>query len=308
MKFCYLDIYDSNHKEETNIKTIIGLKQIFADDLATFILTNDIEKAQQLYGSIGLNVTIYENQALNLFDLKGISNSIINNLKSNINNNIIFIPKNSIKEVVGDLIASELNVPYFDCYDEVNHEQDKLILSKDINNKKVHECTKIKAPCVISVNLNGLLETSVDSKIDVKKLEYTTEKVESFEPNNSGKNNLEKSKVVVTAGMGMKSKTNLPLLYSFAKHVSGEVGATKAVTDNGWISSDRMIGISNLSISPDIYYSFGVSGAVQHTVGIENSKYIVAVNIDPNAPIFKLADYGIIGDATKVLEKLVDIQ
>jgi len=117
---------------------------------------------------------------------------------------------------------------------------------------------------------------------------------------------LSDAKFVIGGGHGLNSKANFDKLYDLAKYTNGQVGGTRRPIMNGWMPEHLQIGISGETIFSDLYLSLGISGAIQHVVGITDSKTIVAINKDPNAPIFKVADYCIIGDAKEILEGLLD--
>lgn len=117
---------------------------------------------------------------------------------------------------------------------------------------------------------------------------------------------LSDAKFVIGGGHGLVSKTSFDKLYGLAKLTDAQVGGTRRPILNGWMPEHLQIGISGESIFPDLYIALGISGAIQHIVGINDSKTIVAINKDPNAPIFKVADYCIIGDANEVLEGLLN--
>lgn len=117
---------------------------------------------------------------------------------------------------------------------------------------------------------------------------------------------LSDAKIVIGGGHGLNSKANFDKLYDLAKYTNGQVGGTRRPIMNGWMPEHLQIGISGETIFSDLYLSLGISGAIQHVVGITDSKTIVAINKDPNAPIFKVADYCIIGDAKEILEGLLD--
>ncbi len=116
---------------------------------------------------------------------------------------------------------------------------------------------------------------------------------------------LSDAKFVIGGGHGLKSKENFDKIFILAKNINGQVGGTRRPIMDGWMPEHLQIGISGVTIFPDLYLSFGISGAIQHIVGITNSKTIIAINKDPNAPIFKTADYCIIDDAPKILEGLL---
>ncbi|MHA1293814.1 MAG: electron transfer flavoprotein subunit alpha/FixB family protein [Promethearchaeota archaeon] len=116
---------------------------------------------------------------------------------------------------------------------------------------------------------------------------------------------LSDAKFVIGGGHGLNSKKNFEKLYDLAKFTNGQVGGTRRPILDGWMPEHLQIGISGETIAPDLYIAFGISGAIQHVVGITESKTIVAINKDPNAPIFKVADYCIIGDTKEILEGLM---
>ena len=116
---------------------------------------------------------------------------------------------------------------------------------------------------------------------------------------------LSDAKFVIGGGHGLMSKENFDKIFILAKNINGQVGGTRRPIMDGWMPEHLQIGISGETIYPDLYLSFGISGAIQHIVGITKSKTIVAINKDPNAPIFKTADYCIIDDAPKILEGLL---
>ncbi|MFX1257881.1 MAG: electron transfer flavoprotein subunit alpha/FixB family protein [Promethearchaeota archaeon] len=116
---------------------------------------------------------------------------------------------------------------------------------------------------------------------------------------------LSDAKFVIGGGHGLVSKENFDKLYELANLTDGQVGGTRRPIINGWMPEHLQIGISGETIFPDLYLAFGISGAIQHVVGIKDSKTIVAINKDVNAPIFKTADYCIIGDANEILKDLL---
>ncbi|MGH9356786.1 MAG: electron transfer flavoprotein subunit alpha/FixB family protein [Terriglobia bacterium] len=117
---------------------------------------------------------------------------------------------------------------------------------------------------------------------------------------------LGQAEIIVAAGRGIKAPENLELVKRLADALGGEVGASRPICDNGWLPMDRQIGSSGQTVAPKLYVALGVSGAIQHQVGMKASRTIVAINKDREAPIFEVASYGIIGDLFEVVPPLIE--
>ena len=111
---------------------------------------------------------------------------------------------------------------------------------------------------------------------------------------------------IVAVGRGIKSQENIPLAEKLAKAMGAEVAASRPICDNGWLPMERQIGSSGQTVAPKLYVALGISGAIQHLVGMKGSRTIVAINKDAEAPIFKMADLGVVGDALKIVPKLTE--
>jgi len=114
------------------------------------------------------------------------------------------------------------------------------------------------------------------------------------------------AQLIVSVGRGIREAENLPLVEELAKALGAELAASRPICDNGWLPMERQVGSSGQSVAPRLYLAVGISGAIQHLVGMKGSQCIVAVNKDPDAPIFEIADYGIVGDLFEVVPALTE--
>lgn len=117
--------------------------------------------------------------------------------------------------------------------------------------------------------------------------------------------NIEEAEIIVAGGRGMGSPANFKVLEELADVLGGVLGVTRPIVEKGWYPLSRQIGQTGKTIAPKIYLAFGISGAIQHTAGITGSEMIVAINTDPEAAIFKVCDYGIVGDAVEVAKEMI---
>ena len=117
---------------------------------------------------------------------------------------------------------------------------------------------------------------------------------------------LTQAPILVSVGRGIKAPENIPLAEKLAKLLGGEVSASRPICDEGWLPMDRQIGSSGQTVAPKLYLALGISGAIQHVVGMKGSRTIAAINKDQNAPIFEVADYGIVGDLFEVVPALIE--
>jgi len=160
---------------------------------------------------------------------------------------------------------------------------------------------KVMSEAVLDVKRKGeIIEEIVDgSFIDarVKFIEFIQEEI--------SKVNLADADIIVSGGRGIADSKNFKLIEDLAQTLGGAVGASRATVDSGWISYSHQVGQTGRTVAPKIYIACGISGQIQHLVGMQSSKIIVAINKDPDAPIFKVANYGIVGDLFTVIPLLI---
>jgi electron transfer flavoprotein alpha subunit len=142
-----------------------------------------------------------------------------------------------------------------------------------------------------------------DAGVDLSGVPIRTNVLEIFE-GVKGKVDLTKADSIVSVGRGIKEKDKLPVVEALARALGAELAASRPVCDDGWLPMDRQIGSSGQTVTPKLYVAVGISGAIQHIVGMKGSRVIVAINKDERAPIFDIADYGVVGDLFEVVPAL----
>jgi len=169
------------------------------------------------------------------------------------------------------------------------------------------------APYFISIQAGAFHAESVEAgtsrvEVFIPKLEASSirQKPEAPFRESSGAVDLTAAEIIVSVGRGIKEKDNIPIVEDLAKALGGELAATRPVCDSGWVPIERQVGSSGQTVAPKVYIAVGISGAIQHLLGMKGSKTIVAINKDANAPIFEVADYGIVGDLFEVVPAMVE--
>lgn len=178
---------------------------------------------------------------------------------------------------------------------------------------KVNATIEVNAPhpWIVTIQAGAFSEPSSGTSGEVQRREISLDGIEvrqdvleTFQ-GTAGTVDLSKAEIVVAVGRGIKKRENLQLVEELAEVLGAEIGASRPVVDNEWLGRERQIGSSGQTVAPRLYIGLGISGAIQHVVGMKGSDCIVAVNQDPNAPIFSLATYGIVGDLFEIVPALI---
>jgi len=131
-------------------------------------------------------------------------------------------------------------------------------------------------------------------------------KVTGFEEAAGGDVDLGESEFIVSIGRGIEEEDNLDLIEKLAEVTGADMGSSRPLVDNGWLPKNRQVGQSGKAVTPDVYIAIGISGAVQHVAGMKGADTIIAINTDPSAPIYDIADYGAVGDLFEVVPELIE--
>ena len=149
-------------------------------------------------------------------------------------------------------------------------------------------------------------EIKLNDSFETKEIQENENSIDVFDIHIEEKSGpqLEDSKIVISAGRGIVESSNLKLVEELANKLNAAIGGTRAIVDAGWMPYSNQVGQTGKTVKPDVYIACGISGATQHQVGMKDSKYIIAINKDEEAPIFQISDLGIVGDTLSVIPKL----
>ncbi len=160
----------------------------------------------------------------------------------------------------------------------------------------VMESHKIDNPNPVVIETIPFVKADEDDLVEVVEQHYEENKV-----------NLKAAPVIVSGGYGLGTKENFKLVEELAHTLGGEVAGSRAAVDAGFIISERQVGQTGVTVRPKLYIAIGISGAIQHRAGMQEAKKIIAINSDPDAPIFGVSHYGIVGDATTIIPKFIEV-
>jgi electron transfer flavoprotein alpha subunit len=212
---------------------------------------------------------------------------------------------------LGPRVAARLDAPIASDVTEIAVSGDSLTVKHPAYaNKVVTTLTITGAPVVVSVRPSAFTAAEAPRSAKVETGAATpasgaTVTVKEVIEGAKGRPDLGEAQIIVSGGRGLKAAENFKLVEELADAFgNAAVGATRAVTDDGWRPHSDQIGQTGRQVSPQLYVAVGISGAIQHLAGMRSSKTIVAINKDKEAPIFKVADYGIVGDVLEVLPVL----
>lgn len=224
----------------------------------------------------------------------------------------LILAKSSLGDAVAARLAIKLNAALVSNVVELPHTSEGYRVKRSIyTGKAFAEVTLTSENKILAVRKNAVDLKTDGSDAVVEKITVTladsdfASKITSTE-RASGEVLLPEADIVVSGGRGMKGAENWGMLEDLAKVLGAATGCSKPVSDIGWRPHHEHVGQTGVKVAPSLYIAIGISGAIQHLAGVNSSKYIVVINKDPDAPFFKAADYGVVGDAFEVVPKLTE--
>ena len=212
-------------------------------------------------------------------------------------------------------VSAKLDIPFVSDIIAVEYDGDSPIFSRQVFNAKLATKVKTTSDTVLlsfqsaafssdDMQIGGS-ENQSDFSVNLEASDIKSDSEAEFQESASGVD-LTTAELIVSVGRGIESQDNLPLVESLASAMGAEIASSRPVVDMGWLPPYRQIGSSGQAVSPKLYLSVGISGAIQHVVGMKGSKTIMAINKDEDAPIFEIADYAVIGDVLEIIPKLIE--
>ncbi len=277
-----------------------------AGDTVTAITINPTDSSDLLYQYGASNVIHIKDEGLKNFSAKSYAQA----LNEVATGNIIVFPHTTDASSIAPMLAIIRNNSLITNVLEAPESLSPFTVKRRAFSGKGFMHAKADAAGVIvtvSQNAFGVKLNGVAGSEDIKNLSVVNDdtKVISHEQS-SGKLDLKEAEIVVSAGRGLKGPENWGMIEELASVLGGATACSKPVSDIGWRPHTEHVGQTGKAISPNLYIAVGISGAIQHLAGVNSSKTIVVINSDPEAPFFKAADYGVVGDAFQIIPALTE--
>lgn len=280
---------------------------------AVFATENMLNEFKESFENMGVNKVYYfDDERLNNYSTTYYSKLLVNLIKD-IDPEIFLIGATTQGRDLAPRISSNLHTGLTaDCIDLDINEKGQLAATRPTFGGQLMATILCKNyPQMATVRPNVFKVNSVNYNTQTEYIKRETSLISNIKNNveiiefkktvENIINELDSAKIIVAGGMGIKNEKGFELLNQFAQKIGATVGATRNAVEAGLAHPTVQIGQTGKTVSPEVYIACGISGAIQHTVGMENSKHIIAINNDPNAQIFDIADCGIVGDVFEIL-------
>jgi electron transfer flavoprotein alpha subunit len=311
MVLIFLDQSDGHIKKGSFEAASYGAK--LAENLGTSaegIVLGTVNDDLASLGKYGLNKNYtVKNEAQNNFDDEAYTHIIAEAVK-NIDAKVIIFSNNFNGKATAPRLSVRLKAGLVSGAISLPDTSNGFVVKKNVFSGKAFANVAIKTDIkIISLNANAYKATEGEGTAEVSELnvEIPVSKVKVKAVNKvSGEVPLAEAEIVVSGGRGLKGPENWAIVTDLAKALGAATACSRPVSDSDWRPHHEHVGQTGLAIAPNLYIAIGISGAIQHLAGVNRSKTIVVINKDPEAPFFKAADYGIVGDAFEIVPKITE--
>ncbi len=307
-------VESQNGKVAKSAKELASYARAYADKTGQDVVAvgAGLDDAGELF-KYGVNKVLkVNNESLKQFNAFAHAQMIADAAKTS-EAKIVLISSSNDAVYLGPVLADLLEAGYVSHVISLPEEKDVFVVKRKVFSNKGIAYTEIltdKKLLRIAKNSFGLIENAVEGTIesfepDVDLSVYEVYKVVNVEKA-TGKISLSDADIVVSAGRGMKGPENWGMIEELADVLGAATACSKPVADLGWRPHQEHVGQTGKQVAPNLYIAVGISGAIQHLAGVNGSKNMLVINNDPEAPFFKAADYGVVGDAFEVVPKLIE--
>jgi electron transfer flavoprotein alpha subunit len=300
------------------LEAVAAAQQIGADlGLPVFaaVLGSEVEPVAQTLAGYKLNkIHIVDHELLRHYTPDGYTAALKQLIEAHRPNYVIFPHTYQVRDYAPKL-ATALNRVLVSDVISYRIDGGSLVLVRQLFQGKINTDVRFEgdAPYFASMQAGAFRADKIESgnapvektTPDLKPEQIRTKPLELFRESQRAVD-LGAAQIIVSVGRGIKEAGNIPIVQKLADALGGELAASRPICDNGWLPMERQVGSSGQTVAPKLYLAVGISGAIQHLVGMKGSKTIVAINRDPDAPIFEVADYGIVGDLFEVVPALIE--
>ena len=289
-------------------EAISGAQKI-GGDITALVIGENVESVSNELSNFQIEKTvIVDHELVPSYNVDGYK-EIIKQVVDSISPNIIITGHTYQARDFMPRVSAALDIPFIPDIVELENS----IYIKQVLNSKLNASISSSSDRVLisfqsaSYSEEDIIKGSSRSESFDVDLDSSSIKSKSDDPfqESASEVDLESAELIVSVGRGIEKEENKSIAFDLAKVIGAEVSASRPVVDAGWLPSSRQVGSSGSTISPKLYLSLGVSGAIQHVVGMKGSKNILAINKDPDAPIFEIADYAVVGDLLEIVPKLI---
>ncbi len=314
MILTYVEIRDNKIKK-SSLEVLSEAKRRAAEldeNAAAVLLGQAVEAlAPDLFGCGASRVFLMDHPALAQYSTQDYAVALAA-LARKVNPRAIFFPATSLGRDLAPRLAARLGVALASDCTKVSVKDGRLEFTRPIfAGKAILSLTLSSSPQVATLRPNVFPLEKAAGQGEIVREEYDPPaeqpraQIIEVVGERAGELDVTEADVVISGGRGMKGPENFGLLKELAALIPrSAVGASRSAVDSGWIGHQHQVGQTGKTVSPNLYLAFGISGAIQHLAGMSSSKVIVAVNKDPDAPIFKVADFGVVGDLFQVIPAL----